>query len=174
MTQQLNIEDTFLLAKTLHEGQKDKGGFPYMGHVQRVYQRTQAYLDMLPFGMLTYDERQDILIAALLHDVVEDTKMDIAGLIQLGYREGVTRRVDRLSGRPEGVTYHQNIQNIADEGDIGVIIIKLSDNEDNADPARIAQLPEEQRSIVNRYQRSMAILGPARDRLIEQYRKSQA
>ena len=41
-------------------------------------------------------------------------------------------------------------------------------------PARIAQLPEEQRSIVNRYQRSMAILGPARDRLVERFRKSQA
>lgn len=174
MDQQLNIEDTFLLAKTLHEGQKDKGGHPYMGHVQRVYERTRAHLEALPLGMLTLDEFNDVLRAALLHDTVEDTQMTVEGLVELRYGEGVTRRVDRLSGRPKGMTYHQNIQNIADEGDIGVILIKLSDNEDNADPARIAQLPEEQRSIVNRYQRSMAILGPARDRLVEQFRKSQA
>lgn len=174
MDQQLNLEDTFLLAKTLHEGQKDKGGHPYMGHVQRVYERTRAHLEALPFGMLTHDEFNDVLRAALLHDTVEDTKMTVEGLIELRYEEGVTRRVDRLSGRPEGMTYHQNIQNMADEGDIGVILIKLSDNEDNADPARIAQLPEDQRSIVNRYNRSMVILTAARDRLIEQYRRAQA
>ena len=174
MDQQLNIEDTFLLAKTLHEGQKDKGGHPYIGHVQRVFERTQAHLSTLPFGMLTFREHQDILRAALLHDTVEDTKMTVEGLIELRYEEGVTRRVERLSGRPEGMTYHKNIQNMADEGDIGVILIKLSDNEDNADPARIAQLPEEERSIVNRYNRSMVILAAARDRLIEQFRNAQA
>lgn len=174
MDQQLNVEDTFLLAKTLHEGQKDKGGFAYIGHVQRVYERTCALLDALPFGMLTFREHQDILRAALLHDTVEDTKMTVEGLIELRYEEGVTRRVERLSGRPEGMTYHKNIQNMADEGDIGVILIKLADNMDNADPDRIAQLPEEQRSIVDRYNRSMVILQAARDRLVEQFRAQQA
>ena len=170
MDQQLNVEDTFLLAKTLHEGQKDRGGFAYIGHVQRVYERTCALLDALPFGMLTFEEREDIKRAALLHDTIEDTKMTKVGLFELGYGEGIVLRVDRLSGRPQGVTYHQNIQNIADEGDIGVILIKLADNMDNADPDRIAQLPEEQRSIVDRYNRSMVILQAARDRLVEQFR----
>jgi hypothetical protein len=49
----------------------------------------------------------------------------------------------------------------ADSGDLGAIIIKLSDNEDNADPVRIAALPPEQRGVARRYERSMAILRAA-------------
>jgi hypothetical protein len=43
-------------------------------------------------------------------------------------------------------------------GDIVLIIAKLADNRDNSTPERIADLPEERRSLINRYRTARRIL----------------
>lgn len=159
----VTIYETYLYAREAHDGQLDKGGVPYIGHVVSVFHRTMDILMSTPLLSIDHQDFNDTLRAALLHDVVEDTPITLDDLRAFGFSEGTVRRVARLTGRPEGVTYLQNIRNIVSEGDIGVIAIKLADNEDNSNPLRIAQLPIDQQGIVQRYERSKKILREALD-----------
>lgn len=107
-------------------------------------------------------------IAALLHDVLEDTQYTESDLRALGYTEEVIDTVKLLTrDKSDGKTYIEWVQSIADSGNVRAIRIKLADNEDNSDPKRIAQLPESERSIVKRYQRSMKILRVALEKSCE-------
>lgn len=154
----------YKFAEEGHANQTDKAGLPYFGHVLRVVERVRRALERLPPGHLTQEQTTAILCAAVLHDVVEDeeiTGKTYAMLESLGLPEEVLVMVRRLDKRFKIGTYVNNIELIAMEGNIGVIAIKKSDTEDNNDPDRIAALPESERSITNRYNRTGAILNAA-------------
>lgn len=152
------LERALALATEAHAGQVDKAGRPYIEHVQRVAHRVQVYLDGIPGPAITPACRENIVTAALLHDVVEDTSRTLDDLRALGFGEAVLRRVARLSGRTDGIGYLDNIRALAAEGDVGTMLVKLADNEDNADPERVALLPEEGRRGARKYEDSAAIL----------------
>ena len=65
-----SLEDAILLAVKAHRGQKDKAGAPYVLHPFRIMLK-----------MDTDIEKQ----VAVLHDVVEDTKISIQGLAKDGF-----------------------------------------------------------------------------------------
>lgn len=132
----------------LFAGVTDKGGHPYVEHCYRVAGRLS-------------DAPDDDVLAALLHDVVEDTTVSLEDLRAQGYSERTLWLVDKLTRRPEDGTYMDWIRSLAETGDAGLIRIKLADNLDNSDPARIAALPPDQRDIVRRYERARRILEPA-------------
>jgi (p)ppGpp synthase/HD superfamily hydrolase len=134
--------------------QVDKGGHPYWKH---------PYAVMVRLGP---DADENDKLVALLHDVLEDTLFTADDLLAMGYSSFVVECVQALS-RPEGVTYMNWIRSIAESGNLTVIRVKVADNEENSDPARIAQLPEEQQGIAGRYHRSLAILRPALAELVE-------
>lgn len=166
------LEDAISFAELSHQNQRDAGGKPYVDHLKRVMARVRDTLDKLPKGLMYKETRENILIAAIFHDILEDhehTGVTIRTLLDLGYPPKVIHIVKRLSGRPEGVSYIENIEAMVREAELGVILIKLSDNEDNSDPERIAQLPPERQSIVRRYERSMALLRPALERAISHH-----
>lgn len=143
------IPETIEYMKKAHEGQMTKGGDPYWTH-------PLAVMELLPADA-TEDERH----AALLHDVIEDCGVTVADLQAAGYSQ---RTIDivTLVTRPSGpMTYLEWIMSIAALGDIGAIRVKLADNRHNAQPDRIAKLPEQERDIVKRYERSMRILQAA-------------
>lgn len=142
------IADTIAYIKKAHAGQMTKGGEPYWTH-------PVAVANLLP-ASATDDERH----AALLHDVIEDCGVTADDLRAAGYSERTVGLVTALS-RPEGdgrPTYMEWIRSIAASGDRGLMTIKLADNEHNSDPERVAKLPFEERDIVQRYVRSMAVL----------------
>lgn len=158
------LEDTKEFVRKAHAGQVDKGGKPYHEHVERVALRVGAKIAALGATRfaLPDDVQRDILHAALAHDVVEDTPYTFDDLIEMGYSQtvlGILRLVTR--DRSDGLSYQQWVQSIADSGNLGAILVKLSDNEDNADPARIAQLDPENQGVVDRYTRSMEKLHKA-------------
>ena len=62
------------------------------------------------------------------------------------------------------MTYPEKIRQITGTGDIGAILIKLADNEDNSDPQRVRALPDG-RALVQRYEASKQILRGALERL---------
>ena len=96
--------------------------------------------------------------AALLHDLLEDTPHTAEDLRALGYDEAVIRRVETVTRREsERLTYQDKIGKIAGTGDIGAILIKLADNEDNADPQRVRALPDS-RALVRRYEEAKRTL----------------
>lgn len=148
---QPSIEDTIAFIRMAHAGQVDKAGKPYHLHPEAVSERLGPDA--------TDDERR----VALLHDVIEDTAHTADDLLSMGFSRDVVAAVQALS-RPEGEnrpTYLDWIRNIAASGNRMVIRVKIADNEENSSPERVAVLPVEERDIVNRYRRSLAILRPA-------------
>lgn len=125
-----------------HAGQTDKAGNPYWYHPYDVMGRLPLSID------------DDAYIAALLHDVIEDTEYTAEDLIAEGFSERTVWLVQQLS-RPEGPnrpTYKNWIRQIAASQDKDLIRIKLADLEDNMSPERFDRLPDEMKSIRKRYE----------------------
>lgn len=161
----LTIDETLAFIEAAHAGQTDKGGFPYVHHLKRVWLDVRA--DLVKYD-LDPEECLAIEHSALLHDVLEDTATTAQDLLNRGYTPRTVALVTALS-RPEGEgrpTYMDWIRSIADSGDLGLILVKLADNKDNSDPVRIAQLPPERQSIAVRYERARKILMTGLTRIV--------
>jgi len=78
------LEDAIALALEAHRGQTRPDGTPYVLHPLRV--------------MLALEDEGD-RIAAVLHDVVEDSPVTLEELRQRGYAADVVEAVDRLTRR---------------------------------------------------------------------------
>lgn len=117
------IRRAYEFAKKAHDGQMRRSGQPYIIHPVCV-----AGI-LVELGMDT-----DSLIAAMLHDVVEDTPVELED-IRRGFGAGIARLVDgvtKLSKIPYVSREEQQAENIrkmliAMDEDIRVIIIKLAD-----------------------------------------------
>lgn len=140
------LSETLNLVRGLFANRLDRGGKPYWLHCDDVRLRLGAYAS------------EEARHAALLHDVLEDTDTTPDGLASMGFSARVLDLVERLSRPRDGSTYMDWIANIATSGDEELIRIKLADNQSNSDPARIACLPEADRTILRRYTRARTIL----------------
>lgn len=146
------LEETAAFAGTLHAGQTDKAGAPYIGHLIRV----SRHLVRL-FPRATPVERH----AAWLHDALEDTPVTAADLRGRGYAPEVIEIVEAVTKDPgSGQTYSERIETLAARGPRGALRVKIADLTDNGDPTRLAALPEDKAaSLGRRY-------AQARDRLL--------
>ena len=113
------------LAKKLHEGMTDKYGNPYFYHLERVANRVRE----MEYNMV--DETSDInlyIVAAYLHDVIEDTDHLIGDLID-EFGETVAEAVKLLT-RDKEETYADYVVGIKNsvflEGKIARVV-KLAD-----------------------------------------------
>ena len=113
-----DIDDAILIATIAHGDQKDLRGRPYIFHPIRVAEAVHMA------GL-----SEEAVIAAALHDTVEDTEMVIELLEDLAGAR-VAFLVDLLSRR-EGQTYDQFIYRIVQSGDTEAARIKICDIEDN-------------------------------------------
>jgi (p)ppGpp synthase/HD superfamily hydrolase len=127
------LEDAILLAAQAHHGQRDRNGQPYMLHVLRVMLRVEG------------DERR---MAAVLHDVVEDTPHTLDELRKMGFPEPVVHAVDCLTHR-DGEPYAAAIERAA--SDPIARVVKLADLEDNMDLRRLDQLAARDLPRLQRY-----------------------
>lgn len=134
-----------------HADVMDKGGVPYWQHPLRVATNVGIL-----FPELAEDE--EVLNAALLHDVLEDTECDYAGLIIDGYTHrtlDICWWLDKNCIHYRDMTYLQKIQYLADHGPTEALKVKYADLTDNTDRSRPWELPEAMRT---RYEAAMAIL----------------
>ena len=115
-----SLERAIEIAVSAHKGQVDKAGKPYILHPLR-----------LMFKMQTENE----MIAAVLHDVVEDTDWTIEKLEAEGFNEEVITAVKLLT-HDKKVQYKKYIEAI--KTNKIALKVKLSDLEDNLDIKRIA------------------------------------
>ena len=113
------------LAKKLHDGMADKYGNPYFYHLERVANRVRE----MEYNMV--DETSEInlyIVAAYLHDVIEDTDYLIGDIID-EYGETVAEAVKLLT-RDKEETYADYIIGIKNsvflEGKIARVV-KLAD-----------------------------------------------
>ena len=116
----LLLERAIEIAVSAHKGQVDKAGKPYILHPLR-----------LMFKMQTENE----MIAAVLHDVVEDTDWTIEKLEAEGFNEEVITAIKLLT-HDKKVPYKKYIEAI--KTNKMALRVKLADLEDNMDIKRIA------------------------------------
>jgi (p)ppGpp synthase/HD superfamily hydrolase len=127
------LDDAILLAVQAHRGQLDRYGAPYILHPLRVLQRMESEHERM---------------AAVLHDVVEDTPYTLDDLRQMGYPEDVLQAVDRLTRRDDE-TYEQYVERAA--ADPLARRVKLADLEDNMDLRRLDNVADKDRERLERY-----------------------
>jgi (p)ppGpp synthase/HD superfamily hydrolase len=115
-----------------HEGQM-YGGQPYFTHPVAVANN------------LPNDATERAYIAALLHDVIEDTEFTEADLRKL-FGDVIVDIVVLLT-KDDTLSYRENIQRIIDSRNLSAMKVKLSDNEinitgdkGNMDPVRAQKL----------------------------------
>jgi len=119
----VKIRQAYDLAEAAHRGQLRKSGEPYISHPVEVA------VILAGLGMDT-----DTLVAALMHDVVEDTEMKLETLRKKFGPEvahlvdGVTK-LSKISFSSNEEHQAENVRKmlIAMVGDVRVIIIKLAD-----------------------------------------------
>lgn len=118
----MSIEDAINIAVRAHRFQVDKGGNPYILHPLRVMLRMSDDASM---------------VAAVLHDVIEDGGLTLFDLEKFGPE--VVAAVDALTRR-SGETYDVYIGRIS----LNWIAtrVKLADLEDNCDLSRIPEPTE--------------------------------
>jgi (p)ppGpp synthase/HD superfamily hydrolase len=131
-------------AQLAHQDQVDKIGEPYINHPYRV----AAACDLAGFG-------EDVITAAWLHDVVEDTAVTLDSLRPL-LPASVVDALDALTkrkGEPFGA-YYERVK-----ADPIATVVKWFDVADNADPRRLAKVaPDTQDRLRDKYERARALL----------------
>lgn len=107
----------------------DHGGLTYVGHLVRVAHRLQ--------GM--WQPSDDVLAAALLHDLLEDTKFTVRQLRAEGFSDETIRLVQILTHR-ESESYEEYINRVC--MDKWAARIKYCDIQDNILPWRCPDGPK--------------------------------
>jgi (p)ppGpp synthase/HD superfamily hydrolase len=102
-------------------------------------------------------------IAALLHDVIEDTAFTEANLREL-FGDIVVDMVVLLT-KDGTLNYRENIQRIIDSGNIGAMKVKLSDNEINITGDKSKMDPNRAQKLNTRYAMSIDMLEAALNEL---------
>ena len=144
------LEDAIILAAENHQGQTDQAGQSYILHPLAVMLR-----------MNTETER----IAAVLHDVVEDTDVTLDDLRDKGYPAEVINAVDCLT-KPEkdpekeldkDQLYESFIERVATNHIARRV--KLADLSENMDVRRLKDFDDDSAGRMRRYHRAYRRLG---------------
>lgn len=145
----MNLEDVHEIARRCHEGQVDRAGRPYIEHPERVSALVPSNVEKM---------------AALLHDVLEDTDMTAEELLRLCVAPEVVTAVEALTKR-EGESYEDFVRRAATNPIARAV--KLADLADNSDEKRLALLdPEEAAWFRQKYANARRVIisvsnGPA-------------
>ena len=134
------LERAIEIAARHHEGQVDKGGQPYILHPIRVMLAVQT-----PY------ER----IAAILHDVVEDTSATFEDLEREGFPSEVVdavRALTKFEGESRIEAAKRAVQNPIAR------VVKLADVADNMDLGRISVPTEKDCTRLKEYEQVRSIL----------------
>ncbi len=161
-----SLEDCIRLAEFAHHNQRDQAGSPYIDHPKRVLAAVQAQ------GAMPY-----VQMAAILHDVTEDTTFTCDMLLSLGVPEAavnIVRLVDRDASKKVfdamvKAGEYEYINDYKSEVDkfyynqirsnVGALQVKLADIGDNTQPWRLAYLSEQRQDYLrNKYDKAIRTL----------------
>lgn len=134
----LNLIKAFIVAIKAHQGQKDKGGKPYILHPIRVALNVKGK-----------DER----IVALLHDVIEDTNYTIDNLDFLTKEQ---KDALLLLTHDKSVPYMEYIRKVKKNKIASKV--KLADLEQNMNLKRLKTVSDKDLKRVDKYKKAKEIL----------------
>ena len=138
----MTLERAIAIAAEAHAGQKDRAGAPYILH---------------PIRLMIQMDSENVMMAAVLHDVVENSVWTLDDLRKEGYSNEVLNAVDSLTHRDkEGEDYWDYIQRA--KSDPIAIKVKLADLEDNLNPDRLNEVTEKDEKRFDRYRKAQEML----------------
>ena len=140
MTNMATVEDAVSIAVRAHRGQRDKAGAPYLLH---------------PLRMMLRMDTEAAMMAAVLHDVVEDTEWTLERLREAGFSEEVLEAVDCLTHR-EGESYQEFVERVRTNPIARQV--KIADLEDNMNVRRMNQLGPKELERMEKYHRAWRVL----------------
>ncbi len=128
------------IAYSAHQGQRDKGGAPYIFH---------------PFYLATQMDTELEVTAALLHDVVEDTSWTMEALEEAGIHPDVLAVLELLT-HPKGMPYLDYIRRLLPNPTARKI--KLADMHHNSDFTRLDDVDQEKAAYFREKYREALLL----------------
>ena len=151
------VEAAYEFAREAHHGQERASGDPYINHPLAV---AEILADM------RLDQAS--IVTALLHDVVEDTDVTLAGIRKAFSDEvaqlvdGVTKltRVEMQSGNRQAENFRKLV--LAMSEDIRVLIVKLADRTHNMRTIDHIDEPERRRRIADE---TLKVFAPLAERI---------
>ncbi|MGW0584294.1 HD domain-containing protein [Streptomyces sp. NPDC002920] len=142
----LTLAEVEALARAAHEGQTDKAGRPYAEHLRAVAE-----------GVRSRGGDAEQIAAAWLHDAVEDDALSedwLRGAALTDRTRAIVLALTKRPGEPSE-TYASRILATP-----GALLVKQSDLDHNANPARLAALDAPTRArLTEKYARMHALLG---------------
>lgn len=143
MTEAATLEDAISIAAAAHRGQRDKAGAAYLLHPLRLMLRMDSEAAMM---------------AAVLHDVVEDSDWTLDRLRERGFAEEVVEAVACLTHR-DGESYEEFVERV--KPNALARRVKIADLEDNMNVLRIGRLGEKDLQRLEKYHRAWRVLKEA-------------
>ena len=138
----MTLERAIAIAAEAHADQKDRAGAPYILH---------------PIRLMIQMDSENAMMAAVLHDVVENSVWTLDALRKEGFSNEVLNAVDSLTHRDkEGEDYWDYIQRA--KSDPIAIKVKLADLEDNLNPDRLNEITEKDEKRFDRYRKAQEML----------------
>ena len=134
------FDKAVFIAAREHLGVRDKGGHAYILHPMRIAMRLR-----------TSDE--ELMSIAILHDVIEDSKLTFEDLKAEGFSDRVIAALKLLTHQ-KGVSYDDYIDNM--RGNRDALRVKREDLRDNSDITRLKGVSEKDFERMNKYIRSFA------------------
>ena len=135
------VKKAALIAYNAHKDQSDKGGYPYIMH---------------PIHIAEQMETEDETIAALLHDVIEDTDIGFDYLKKEGFSDTVINCLKILTKDPNE-DYMDYIRKIKKTGG-SALKIKKADMAHNMIAERISKKIQSDDSRMEKYRAAFDIL----------------
>ncbi|MBQ8647324.1 MAG: HD domain-containing protein [Oscillospiraceae bacterium] len=123
-----------------HKDQTDKTGLPYVFH---------------PFHLAEQMTDEDTTIAALLHDVAEDTDTTLEDLAGMGFPAPVLQALALLTHN-DAVPYMEYVAAL--KHDPIARAVKLADLRHNSDTTRLDHVDEWTRARLDKYARAIRLL----------------
>ena len=134
------LERAIAIAAEAYEGGLDKAGHPYILHPLRVL-----------LAVTTTEER----IAAVLHDLLEDTEWTVLRLRQEGFSETVLQALEALT-KQEAEDYLTYVRRAG--ANPVARAVKFADLADNMDISRLSSPTEQDRKRLNKYRAAVELL----------------
>lgn len=128
------------IALRAHQGQTDKAGKPYIGHVTRVSSRCHT---------------SSAKVVALLHDVLEDTDTTPEDLLHQGFPQDIIDCL-LLMTRQDGQDYEEYVRRLS--ANPVCREVKIADLEDNMDIRRLPSLKERDLLRIQKYHKAWKFL----------------
>ena len=129
------------IAIKAHDGQTDKSGMSYIGHIMRVMNAGK-----------TIDEK----IVGALHDIVEDTEWSFDALLKEGFPIHIVDAVKRVTRLTNDEPYEDFIRRIKENR--LATAVKINDLTDNMDIRRLKEISDKDVKRLKKYHQAYKFL----------------